>query len=290
MATKSPQSNSSFLNDPRLKTIGFHAFVWSLTLIVLFPIIWMVVTSLNVTTVEELTQIGITGWLSGVSLNNYMTMLNQTTFLTWFINSAIVSLASTLISIVVCIFGAYSIGRLRFRGRKVVATFLLITQMFPYVVIVIPLFLVFRDLGLFNTLTGLVIAYIAFTLPFTTWMLRGFYENLPAQLEEAAMVDGSTRIGAVISVILPLSAPAIATTFIFGWILAWNEFLFALVLINDPTKKTLPPGIGSWIGQNTVNWGLIMAGSTAVSLPLLLLFVFLQRYLVEGLAEGAVKS
>lgn len=290
MATKSPQSNSSFLNDPRLKTIGFHAFVWSLTLIVLFPIIWMVVTSLNVTTVEELTQIGITGWLSGVSLNNYITMLNQTTFLTWFINSAIVSLASTLISIVVCIFGAYSIGRLRFRGRKLVATFLLITQMFPYVVIVIPLFLVFRDLGLFNTLTGLVIAYIAFTLPFTTWMLRGFYENLPAQLEEAAMVDGSTRIGAVISVILPLSAPAIATTFIFGWILAWNEFLFALVLINDPTKKTLPPGIGSWIGQNTVNWGLIMAGSTAVSLPLLLLFVFLQRYLVEGLAEGAVKS
>ncbi|WP_423746874.1 carbohydrate ABC transporter permease (plasmid) [Haladaptatus sp. SPP-AMP-3] len=290
MATKSPQSNSSFLNDPMLKTIGFHAFVWSLTLIVLFPIIWMVVTSVNVTTVEELTRIGITGWLSGVSLNNYMTMLNQTTFLTWFINSAIVSLASTLISIVVCIFGAYSIGRLRFRGRKVVATFLLITQMFPYVVIVIPLFLVFRDLGLFNTLTGLVIAYIAFTLPFTTWMLRGFYENLPAQLEEAAMVDGSTRIGAVISVILPLSAPAIATTFIFGWILAWNEFLFALVLINDPTKKTLPPGIGSWIGQNTVNWGLIMAGSTAVSLPLLLLFVFLQRYLVEGLAEGAVKS
>ncbi|WP_231187907.1 carbohydrate ABC transporter permease [Haladaptatus sp. DYF46] len=290
MATKSPQSNSSFLNDPMLRTIGFHAFVWSLTLIVLFPIIWMVVTSVNVTTVEELTQIGITGWLSGVSLNNYMTMLNQTTFLTWFINSAIVSLASTLISIVVCIFGAYSIGRLRFRGRKLVATFLLITQMFPYVVIVIPLFLVFRDLGLFNTLTGLVIAYIAFTLPFTTWMLRGFYENLPAQLEEAAMVDGSTRIGAVISVILPLSAPAIATTFIFGWILAWNEFLFALVLINDPTKKTLPPGIGSWIGQNTVNWGLIMAGSTAVSLPLLLLFVFLQRYLVEGLAEGAVKS
>ncbi|MFH5800732.1 carbohydrate ABC transporter permease [Haladaptatus sp. CMAA 1911] len=290
MATKSPQSNSSFLNDPMLKKIGFHAFVWSLTLIVLFPIIWMVVTSVNVTTVEELTRIGITGWLSGVSLNNYMTMLNQTTFLTWFINSAIVSLASTLISIVVCIFGAYSIGRLRFRGRKLVATFLLITQMFPYVVIVIPLFLVFRDLGLFNTLTGLVIAYIAFTLPFTTWMLRGFYENLPAQLEEAAMVDGSTRIGAVISVILPLSAPAIATTFIFGWILAWNEFLFALVLINDPTKKTLPPGIGSWIGQNTVNWGLIMAGSTAVSLPLLLLFVFLQRYLVEGLAEGAVKS
>lgn len=290
MATKSPQSNSSFLNDPRVRKIGFHAFVWSLTLIVLFPIIWMVVTSVNVTTVEELTQIGITGWLSGVSLNNYTTMLNQTTFLTWFINSAIVSLASTLISIVVCIFGAYSIGRLRFRGRRIVATFLLITQMFPYVVIVIPLFLVFRDLGLFNTLTGLIVAYIAFTLPFTTWMLRGFYENLPAQLEEAAMVDGSTRIGAVVSVILPLSAPAIATTFIFGWILAWNEFLFALVLINDPTKKTLPPGIGSWIGQNTVNWGLIMAGSTAVSLPLLLLFVFLQRYLVEGLAEGAVKS
>jgi multiple sugar transport system permease protein len=291
MATQSKHRQSSNpLDNPLVRKVGFHALVWSLTAAVMFPIFWMIVTSFNVTTIQELLEIGIVGWINGISLQHYQTMMNQTMFVTWFINSAIVSLASTLISIVVCIFGAYSIGRLRFRGRNLVATFLLITQMFPYVVIVIPLFLVFRNLGLFNSLTGLVIAYVAFTLPFTTWMLRGFYENLPAQLEEAAMVDGSTRIGAVVSVILPLSAPAIATTFIFGWILAWNEFLFALVLINDPGKKTLPPGIGSWIGQNTVNWGLIMAGATAVSVPLLFLFVFLQRYLVEGLAEGAVKT
>lgn len=292
MATKSKyrQSSSTLLANPLVRKVGFHALVWSLTGIVLFPIAWMIVTSFNVTTIQELLNIGVAGWLSGLSFQHYLTMLRQTMFLTWFINSAIVSLASTLISVIVCIFGAYSIGRLRFKGRGLVATFLLITQMFPYVVIVIPMFLVFRDLGLFNTLTGLIIAYVAFTLPFTTWMLRGFYENLPEQLEEAAMVDGSTRIGAVVSVILPLSAPAIATTFIFGWILAWNEYLFALVLINDPGKKTLPPGVGSWIGQNTVNWGLIMAGATAVSIPLLLLFVFLQRYLVAGLAEGAVKT
>lgn len=291
MATKSPtRQNDGLLNDPRVREAGLQVLVWSLTAIVMFPIVWMIVTSFNVTTIQEIANKGLISWLGGISLQHYQTMLSQTMFLTWFINSAIVSLSSTLISIVVCIFGAYSIGRLEFKGRGLVATFLLITQMFPYVVIVIPLFLVFRDLGLFNSLVGLIIAYIAFTLPFTTWMLRGFYENLPAQLEEAAMVDGSTRIGAVVRVILPLSAPAIATTFIFGWILAWNEFLFALVLINDPGKKTLPPGIGSWIGQNTVNWGLIMAGSTAVSIPLLLLFVFLQRYLVEGLAEGAVKT
>lgn len=271
------------------KSIGFQAMVWFLVGIVVLPIAWMVLTSLNSTTLQNLLR-GPMEWAANADLENYRTMINDTMFVTWFINSTIVSLSSTLISIVVCVFGAYSIGRLRFKGRRWIASFLLITQMFPYVVIVIPLFLVFRSLGLFNSLLGLIIAYVAFTLPFTTWMLRGFYENLPEQLEEAAMVDGATRIGAVLRVIVPLSAPAIATTFIFGWILAWNEFLFALVLINDPEKKTLPPGIGSWTGQNTVNWGLIMAGATAVSIPLLLLFVFLQRYMIEGLAEGAVKS
>ena len=295
MATKPRYTNADYpgaelLNSPTVRSVVFQIVVWVLVFLTIFPILWMMVTSLNVTTVQELQQNGISGWLAGVNFHNYQTMLHQTMFVTWFLNSAIVSLVSTSVSIVICIFGAYSIGRLEFPGRGLVATFLLITQMFPYVVVVIPLFIVFRNLGLFNSLLGLIIAYIAFTLPFTTWMLRGFYENLPAQLEEAAMVDGSTRLGAIVRVILPLTAPAIATTFIFGWILAWNEYLFALVLINDASKKTLPPGIGSWIGQNTVNWGLIMAGATTVSIPLLLLFIFLQRYVVEGLSEGAVKT
>lgn len=288
--TNADYPGAQFFANPRVRKAALQLTVWVLVFLTVFPILWMVVTSFNTTSIQELGKTGFGGWLANASFQNYQTMLNQTMFVTWFLNSAIVSIVSTLTSIVICIFGAYSIGRLDFPGRGIVATFLLITQMFPYVVIVIPLFIVFRNLGLFNSLLGLIIAYIAFTLPFTTWMLRGFYENLPAQLEEAAMVDGSTRFGAVIRVILPLTAPAIATTFIFGWILAWNEYLFALVLINSASKKTLPPGIGSWIGQNAVNWGLIMAGATTVSVPLLILFIFLQRFVVEGLSEGAVKT
>lgn len=276
--------------DGLLKAVGFQAVIWSLVFLVLLPIIWMVLTSFQEVTVQQLAENGWGWWFDSASLENYATMLDKTMFATWFVNSFIVSVSSTFISIVVCTFGAYSIGRLKFRGRRGFATFLLITQMFPYAVIVLPLFIIFRDLGLFNTLLGLIIAYVAFTLPFTTWMLRGFFENLPEQLEEAAMIDGCTRFGAVVRVILPLSAPAIATTFIFGWILAWNEYLFALVLINDAALKTLPPGLGSWVGQNTTNWGLIMAGGTAVSVPLLLLFIFMQRYFVQGLSEGAVKA
>ncbi|WP_136689812.1 carbohydrate ABC transporter permease [Halorhabdus amylolytica] len=273
-----------------VRLLSFEGLVWGLVLIVLFPIIWMMLSSFSAASLSDIVENGLGWYLSSMSLENYVDMVESTRFVTWFKNSVIVSLVSTALSIVIATFGGYSIGRLRYKGRSAFAVFLLITQMFPYAVIIIPLFIIFRNLGLFNSLTGLIVAYVAFTLPFTTWMLRGFFENLPEQLEEAAMVDGSTRVGAVVRVILPLSAPAVATTFIFGWLLAWNEFLFALVLINDQALKTLPPGIQQWVGQNTINWGLIMAGATTVTVPLLLLFAFLQQYFVQGLAEGAVKS
>lgn len=279
-----------FRQNDTVRLLGFEGLVWGLVLIVLFPIIWMMLSSFSAASISDIVKNGLGWYISSMSLENYVAMVETTRFVTWFKNSVIVSLVSTAISIVIAMFGGYSIGRLRYKGRSAFAVFLLITQMFPYAVIIIPLFIIFRNLGLYNSLLGLIVAYVAFTLPFTTWMLRGFFENLPEQLEEAAMVDGSTRVGAVVRVILPLSAPAVATTFIFGWLLAWNEFLFALVLINDQTLKTLPPGIQQWVGQNSINWGLIMAGATTVTVPLLLLFAFLQQYFVQGLAEGAVKS
>lgn len=285
-------SESGLLTESRVelgKAVGFHALLWSLVAIVLFPVFWMVVVSVNQIAFDTFVA-DPSAWFSDASTTAYEQMINETKFLTWFTNSAIVSVGATVVSIVVCTLGAYSIGRLRFRGRQVVATFLLVTQMFPAILVAIPLFLVFRDIGLFNTLTGLVIAYVAFTLPFAIWMLRGFYENLPESLEEAAMIDGCTRVGAVFRVIVPLSAPAIATTAIFTWVLAWNEFVFALVLINDPDKKTLPPGMSEWIGQYSLNWDLLMAGALGATLPMLVIFFFLQSYIVKGLAEGAVKS
>lgn len=296
MATESRHTASDSNNGllagrevDKLKTLGFHVVVWSLILIVLFPVFWMAVVAFN--------QVGFNrfitepvAWVQGADFGAARQMLQETDFTIWFTNSLIVSVSATVLSIVVCCFGAYSVGRLRFRGRSAVATFLLITQMFPAILIAIPLFLVFRDLNLTNSRLGLVIAYVAFTLPFAIWMLRGFFENLPESLEEAAMIDGCTRVGAVIRVILPLSAPAIATTAIFTWVLAWNEFIFALILINDPKLQTLPPGMSTWVAQYATNWDLLMMGALGATLPMLFVFFFLQSYIVKGLAEGAVKT
>ncbi|WP_416841752.1 carbohydrate ABC transporter permease [Haloferax sp. DFSO52] len=271
------------------KTIGFHSLLWSLIFVVLLPVFWMIMVSLNQTAFDTfLTNPG--DWLAGVSLDAYRRVLYETDFPTWFKNSVIVTLASTALAVVVCTFGAYSIGRMNFRGRKTVATFLLITQMFPLILVAVPLFLIFRNIGLFNSLLGLTIAYVAFVLPFSIWMLRGFYENLPASLEEAAMIDGSTRVGAVIRVVIPLSTPAIATTAIFAWIFAWNEFVMALILINDSGKSTIPPGLGSWVGQYSLQWDLMMAGALGATLPMFFILLFLQKYIINGLAEGAVKT
>ncbi|MFC6823569.1 carbohydrate ABC transporter permease [Halopelagius fulvigenes] len=271
------------------KALGFHAVLWSSVFVVLLPVFWMIVVSLNPVAFDTFVQSPGT-WLNGVSFDAYERMLTETNFPIWFRNSAIVTVASTVLSIIVCTFGAYSIGRLEFKGRKAVATFLLLTQMFPLILVAVPLFLIFRNIGLFNSLIGLTIAYVAFVLPFSIWMLRGFYENLPEALEEAAMIDGSTRIGAVIRVIVPLSSPAIATTAIFAWIFAWNEFVMALILINDDGKTTLPPGLSSWIGQYALQWDLLMAGALGATLPLFVILFFLQKYIINGLAEGAVKT
>ena len=276
-------------NYERLKAIGFHSVVWSSIFLVLTPVFWMAMVSLNPISFNNFVKDPLV-WASNVDFSAYALAINGTDFLVWFKNSTIVTLAATALSIVVCTFGAYSIGRLEFRGRKAMATFLLLTQMFPLILVAVPLFLIFRDLGLVNTLYGLTIAYVAFVLPFSIWMLRGFYENLPESLEEAAMVDGSTRVGAVIRVIVPLSAPAIATTAIFAWIFAWNEFVMALILISDSAKTTLPPGLSTWIGRYSLQWDLLMAGAIGATLPLFIILFFLQKYIINGLAEGAVKT
>lgn len=295
MATQSPDYEEVFgvtVSRERMetaKTAGFHLMLWSLIFIVMLPIIWMIMVSFyRMPFYRFLADPMI--FFEGANLSAYRQMLFGTHFPIWFRNSVIVTLGATVLSIVICTFGAYSIGRLRFKGRRPVATFLLLTQMFPLILIAIPIFLIFRDLGLANSLTGLIFAYVAFVLPFAIWMLRGFYENLPESLEEAAMIDGSTRIGAVLRVIVPLSAPAIATTAIFAWIFAWNEFVMVLILVNDPNRKTLPPGLAEWIGQFAVNWDLLMAGAVGATVPLFIVLFFLQKYIVHGLAEGAVKT
>ena len=187
-------------------------------------------------------------------------------------------------------YAAYAIARIKFAGSYAFSLLLLITQMFPHILLVIPLFVIIQKLGLFNTHTALVIAYTSFSIPFTVWMLRGFFEAIPAELEEAAVIDGASMMGTFHRIILPLAGPGIAAVTMFGFIRGWNEFLFALVLLQNHDLFTLPIGLASFQEEYTFRWDLILAGASIITLPVLFFFLVMQRFIVQGLLGGAVKG
>lgn len=255
-----------------LRTAGFHLLVWGAVAVVSFPLVWMVVTTLHPTTVHALVSRGVTGWLRGASLDGYRAVLFHTSFPRYLFNSAFVATASAAASALLGTFAAYALARLDFPGRRAVGAGALLLTMVPQVIIVIPLFIAFRRLGLYNTYWGLTLAYVAFTLPFTTWVLRGFFHYQPDSLEEAAMTDGCSRPEAVVRVFLPVAAPAIGAGFVFAWILAYNDYLFALVLINDPSMRTITVGIGYASGGNP------LTSAVLATLPMLVLSTVLARF------------
>lgn len=255
----------------RLARFAFHCLVWSLVLVVLVPLIWPLMMSLNEVSVEALVDRGLLWWLRGVDVGAFVYTVVYSPFLRVLANSVLVSTASAAVSAAVATTGAYGIARFDFGGRRLVVVSLLALLMVPQAVVAIPLFLLFDTLGLLNTRLGLVVAYVAFTLPFTTLLLWPLFASVPGWLEDAAMVDGCTRAGAFARVFLPAAEPAIAAAFTFGWILAYNESLFAVILIDDPAKRTLPVGFGYGVGAP----GL---ASVLSSLPMLAIFGLLWRY------------
>ena len=208
----------------------------------------------------------------------------------WVKNSASVTGVVTVISLIVSTIAAYALSRFRFRGKTTAGYLILATQMVPSVVLMIPLHIIMRDAKLLDTLTALVICYSTFAMPFCTWMMRGYFNTIPADLDEAAMVDGATRMGALFRVVVPLALPGFVATGIFTFILAWNEFLLANVMINSPGNFTLPVALASFRGQYVIPWNLVMAACVLISIPTLLLFALLQRSLVAGFTAGAVKG
>ncbi len=258
----------------RLRPVAFHCLVWSLVFVTLLPLLWPVMLSLNEVRVGTLLDRGLLWWLEGVSFGAFLYTLSATPFLRLLGNSTLVATVSALLSAALAATAAYGIDRFEFAGRRLVAGFLLVFLMVPSAVVAIPLFLNFRTLGLYDTRIGLVLAYLAFTLPFTTWFLIAYFSEIPPWLEEAAMVDGCTRAGAFARAFLPTARPALAGAFTFAWMLAYNEFLFASVLIHDPAKRTLPVGITYGVGPP----GVV---SVLASLPMLALFAFLWRYLLS---------
>ncbi|MFZ4814897.1 MAG: carbohydrate ABC transporter permease [Phototrophicaceae bacterium] len=270
-----------------IKTITVIALQILLMLIVLVPFFWMFSVSLKPSNEPFAIPAGL--WPENPTLDNYRTAFRPE-FRRYFINSTIVSLSTVVISISVGLLAAYSFSRFALRLFSVMLVGIILAQMFPVGAIIIPIYKVMRDLQLLNTYTSLILAYITITLPVAVWMLRGFIVNIPADLEEAAMVDGATRLQAFLRVIVPLAQPGIIATSVWIIVVTWQEFLFALAFTSTQEMRTLPVGMNDFIGQYGIRYGELMATSVMISLPIILLFFLLQRYFVAGMTAGATKG
>ena len=230
-------------------------------------------------------------WIPALfTLEAYNKVLRSGRYLQTFANTYFVALAVTLVSLVIGAMAAYALARFRFRGQRAVLMFLITTQMFPLVLLCIPYFRVVVELGLYDTLTSLVIVYVTFTLPFCILMLRSYFAQIPKDMEEAAMVDGCSRVGAILRTLLPLSYPALIGAGLYTFLLAWNEFLFAVVLIEAWEKRVITMAIYSLMAEFVTDWSMMMAFSVLASAPLVIAFIFLQRYMVRGMTAGAITS
>lgn len=264
-----------------LAILGYVAFA-------LLPIYWTVKISF---TPQSLLYVeGITAWPSAVTLENYGRVLRATDFPRHFANSLIVSVATSAIVAAVAAGAGYAMSRFSFRGKAWVGFALLLTQTFPLVMVIPPIYRIMGALGLTNSLLGLIVIYAAFNTAFATFLMRSFFDGIPRDLEEAALIDGCTRPGALRRVILPLMLPGIGATVGFVFTAAWGELLFALMLVNDEDSKTFAVGLLTFMGKFAVDWGQMMAASTLALIPVCLFFALLQRYLVAGLTAGAVKG
>ncbi|MFZ4808882.1 MAG: carbohydrate ABC transporter permease [Hyphomicrobiaceae bacterium] len=253
-----------------------------------FPLLWMVLTSIKPDR-EILTAVP-TFWTLQPTLGAYERLFSSTNFLTYFINSIFVAGCSTLLTIVVATLAAYGITRFRFKGRETIAGTMLFTYMFAPIMIVVPFYILMRGVGLTNSHLGLILAYTTFSLPFSMWMLRSFFQSIPLELEEAAMIDGASRPRAVRLIIVPLALPGVIAVSIFTFIVAWNDYLFVRVLIGSDALKTLPVGIQDLYESTITDWGMVMAAGVMITIPALLFFLAVQRYLIAGWGTGGVKG
>jgi multiple sugar transport system permease protein len=272
----------------RAQTVFAYAVLVTLAVLVLFPFYWMTITSFK--SENQMRSLVSMFWPRPLVTENYDQLLTKTDFVSWYRNSATVAVASTLLATAVGTIGAYALARLRFLGRGFLASATLITYLVPPSILFIPLYAQMRNLGLANSLAGLIAAYPSFTVPFVTWLLMGYFESIPEELEEAAMIDGATRFGAFSRVVLPLAAPGVLAAALYAFTQAWNEFLYALVFITDGRLRTLPVGLASFITGDVYGWGYLMAGAVLTTLPVIAAYIYLQKYMVEGLTAGSVKG
>ena len=253
-----------------------------------FPVYWLIASSLKPT--EDLFLVPATLFPNRISLENFRLILFQTKVPQYFLNSIITSVSVTIITIIIATLGAYSLTKFRFPGRKLISDLILLAYIFPGILILLPLYQLIVKWKLNNSLLGLILANLTFTVPFCLWMLRAFFIQLPESLEESAMIDGCTKFGAFRRVLLPLASPGIVASGTYAFILSWNEYMFALIFVTNDANKTLPLGVAGFLGHLTIDWGSLLASAVIAVIPIMLAFMFFQKYLIQGISAGAVKG
>lgn len=271
----------------KLSQIGVYFLAVLFVFFSIFPIFWMISSSFKPST--EIYSIP-PRLFGSFTLQHYRYVLFQTHTMRYFCNSLVVAGVTTLISLGLALLGGYGFARFDFKMKNTLSIIVLFSQMLPLAVLLIPLYMFLAFLGLLDTYTGLILTYLGFTIPLTTWLLRGFLASIPKELEEAAMIDGCTRLQALVRVLVPVSAPAIIATGIYSFMVAWEEFLFALSFTTSDRVRTLPVGINSFIGQYGVDWGAVMASSTLSSLPIIIVFMIFFDQFISTFTEGMIKG
>lgn len=282
--------------EPRIKRAGRERFGLGVRLLllipilifVLFPFYWIIITSFKTTL--QIQRFDSIYWPNPWTAEQYRSLLQDTPFLLWFRNTVIVATTSTAISVFIAALAAYALARLRFLGAGALTTLLLVTYLLPGSLLFIPLYSILVQLGIINSYAALIFTYPTFLMPFATWVLLGYFRSIPVDLEEAAMIDGANRFTAFRLITLPLAAPALLSVTLFAFTNAWNEFLFAFVFITSENFKTLPVGLQLLVFGDIYPWGQLMAASLLMAIPVVCVYIFAQRFLVEGLTAGSVKG
>ena len=269
-------------------TIRLYTVLGIYLLVTTFPFYYMLLTSLRVP--KDVYRREAMLLPDSLTLANYLTVINNSGMRIWVSNSIVVAFISTTISVAISVLAAYALARLKFFGSQTMARSVLFTYLVPGSLLFIPLFLIMSNLGLLNTLWSLVISYQTFNVPFCTWMLLGYFRPIPEELEDAARIDGCTRMGVLTRIVLPLAGPGIVTAFIFGFTNSWNEFLLAVVMAQRTELRTIPAGLYSFQVGDVLLWGQLMAAALLATLPVILLFMLVQRFVVQGLTVGSVKG
>jgi arabinogalactan oligomer / maltooligosaccharide transport system permease protein len=270
-----------------IKSVLLHGTLIFASLIAIGPILWVLLTSLKPRNAWQSTQVKL---FDHPSLDNYRQVLTDTNFVRWLGNSVVVAVFTTLIAVGLAATTGYALSRLKFPGHRSFALMLLVVQMFPAAILIVPFYNLMAKLGLLNSYVGLVLAYVTVAVPFCAWMLRGYFGTIPVEIDEAGLMDGLSPFGAFIRLVLPLARPGLAVTAFYSFLTAWGEVAYATTFLVGDDKLTLAAGLQQFVGQFKAEWGLMTAAAVLITIPAAVVFLTVQRNLVAGLTAGGTKS